>query len=61
MVRAGEEVEKYEGEQVHGGARQAFILRQAEDGAPVGDICRKAGVSQATFFSWRKKTYRRAV
>lgn len=36
-------------------ARKAFILRQAEDGVPIGDICRKAGISQATFYSWRKQ------
>lgn len=35
-------------------ARKAFILRQAEDGVPIGDICRKASISQATFYSWRK-------
>ena len=36
-------------------AQKAFILRQAEEGVPVGEICRKAGISQATFYSWRKK------
>jgi putative transposase len=33
----------------------AFILRQAEEGAPVGEVCRKAGISEATFYNWRKK------
>jgi len=36
-------------------AQKAFILRQAEDGVPLGDICRKAGINQATFYSWRKQ------
>lgn len=36
-------------------AQRAFILRQAEEGVPIGDVCRKAGISQATFYSWRKK------
>ena len=36
-------------------AQKAFILKQAEEGVPVGDTCRKAGISQATFYSWRKK------
>lgn len=36
-------------------AQKAFILKQADEGVPVGDICRKAGISQATFYSWRKK------
>lgn len=36
-------------------AQKTFILKQAEEGLPIGDICRKAGISQATFYSWRKK------
>jgi putative transposase len=31
-------------------AQKAFILRQRADGVPVADICRKAGISQATYF-----------
>jgi putative transposase len=33
----------------------AFILRQAEEGTPVGEVCRKAGISEATYYNWRKK------
>ena len=36
-------------------AQKAFILKQGQDGVPVAEICRKAGISQATYFSWRKK------
>ncbi|EAQ33524.1 transposase [Nitrobacter sp. Nb-311A] len=36
-------------------AQKAFILKQGSDGVPVADICRKAGISQATFFNWRRK------
>ncbi len=36
-------------------AQKAFILKQGTDGMPVADICRKAGISQATYFSWKKK------
>lgn len=36
-------------------AQKAFIIKQGEDGVPVSEICRKAGISQATFFNWRKK------
>lgn len=36
-------------------AQKAFVLRQAEDGVPVAEVCRKAGISQATFFNWKKK------
>jgi putative transposase len=31
-------------------AQIAFVLKQAEDGTPVGEVCRKAGVSDATFY-----------
>ncbi len=31
-------------------------LRQAEAGTVVGDICRKLGITEATFYRW-KKTY----
>jgi putative transposase len=31
------------------------ILRQAEGGMPVPDLCREHGISTATFYSWRAK------
>ena len=33
----------------------AYALRQAETGTPVTDICRKLGVSEQTFYRWKKK------
>ena len=36
-------------------AQKEFILKQGDDGVPVAEICRKAGISQATYFNWRKK------
>jgi putative transposase len=36
-------------------AQKAFILKQGADGMPVADLCRKAGISQATYFDWKKK------
>ena len=33
----------------------AFALRQAQTGTRVEQICRKSGVSQATFYNWKKK------
>ena len=36
-------------------AQKAFILKQGADGLPAADICRKAGISQATYFNWKKK------
>jgi putative transposase len=32
-------------------AQKAFILKQGSDGVPVTEICRKAGISQATYFN----------
>ncbi|MCS4280731.1 putative transposase [Stenotrophomonas rhizophila] len=32
-----------------------FALKQAESGTTVEEICRKMGISQATFYAWRKK------
>ena len=36
-------------------AQKAFILKQGEEGTPVAEICSKAGISQATYFNWKKK------
>ncbi|ASY73592.1 putative transposase [Sinorhizobium fredii] len=36
-------------------AQIAFILRQAEEGTPIAEVCRKAGISDATFYNWRKR------
>lgn len=36
-------------------AQKAFILKQGEQGIPVAEICQKAGISQATYFNWKKK------
>jgi putative transposase len=35
--------------------QKAFIIRQGEEGTPVAEVCRKAGISQATYFNWKKK------
>lgn len=32
-----------------------FALKQAEAGTRIEEVCRKMGISQATFYSWRKK------
>lgn len=36
-------------------AQIAFVLKQAEDGMSVAEVCRKTGISEATFYAWRKK------
>jgi putative transposase len=33
----------------------AFCLRQVESGVPVEEACRKLGISQQTFYRWKKK------
>lgn len=33
----------------------AYILKQADDGTSVEEVCRKAGISQQTYYRWRKK------
>jgi len=36
-------------------AQFAFVLKQADEGTSVAEVCRKAGISEATFYVWRKK------
>ena len=33
----------------------AFVLRQVEEGTPVAEVCRKAGIGEATYYNWRKR------
>lgn len=33
----------------------AFTLRQAETDTPVPELCRKIGISEQTFYRWKKK------
>ena len=30
------------------------VLKQAETGSPVGDLCRHVGISEQTFYRWKK-------
>lgn len=39
---------KFTGEQI------AFALRLAEVGTPVAEVCRKMGVSEATYYRWKQ-------
>ena len=36
-------------------AQIAFALRQAESGTTVAEIVRKMGISEVTFYRWKKK------
>ena len=33
----------------------AFALRQAEGGAPVGEVCWKVSISEQTYYRWKRK------
>ena len=33
----------------------AYALRQVEAGAPVAELCRKLGISEPTFYTWKKR------
>jgi putative transposase len=33
----------------------AYALREVESGRPPADVCRQMGVSEATFYVWKKK------
>ena len=35
--------------------QKAFALRQAESGVPTEEITRKMGISEATFYRWKRK------
>jgi putative transposase len=32
-----------------------YAIRQADAGTPVSALCRQLGVSDATFYAWKKK------
>jgi putative transposase len=32
-----------------------FALKQAETGVPVAEVCRKMGISEPTFYNWKRK------
>ncbi|WP_156143930.1 transposase [Sphingomonas taxi] len=36
-------------------AQIAFVLKKAEDGTGVGEVCRKTEISGVTFYVWHKK------
>ena len=32
-----------------------FALKQGDAGQPIADVCRQMGISEATFYVWKKK------
>jgi putative transposase len=36
-------------------AQMAVALKQAKTGTKIDEICRKMGISDATFYKWRQK------
>ena len=39
----------------YSGAQIVYALRQVESGSAAVEICRKLGVSEQTFYRWKKK------
>ena len=39
----------------YGDEQIAYALRQAESGTAVADVCRRLGISEATFYVWKKR------
>jgi len=38
-------------------AQIAFAIIQSETGTRVEEVCRKTGISEATFYNWKKKMH----
>lgn len=36
-------------------AQIVFAIKQSETGVSVEEVCRKLGISQATFYNWKKR------
>jgi putative transposase len=36
-------------------AQIVFAIKQSETGVAVTEVCRKMGISEATFYNWKKK------
>lgn len=36
-------------------AQIVFAIKQSDNGVPISEICRKMGISEATFYNWKKK------
>ena len=53
IVRTRKEVRRADGTYVRFDQNAAVLIK--EDGTPIGEVCRKAGISDATFYNWRKK------
>jgi putative transposase len=39
----------------HSEEQIVYALRQGESGTPVKEICRQMGVSEATYYTWKKR------
>ena len=39
----------------HNQEKIIYVLKQAEAGVQIREICREHGISEATFYSWKKK------
>ncbi|MBL4889637.1 MAG: transposase, partial [Candidatus Lindowbacteria bacterium] len=39
----------------HTGEQIAYAIREAQSGTPVAEITRKRGITEQTFYRWKKK------
>jgi len=39
----------------------ALALRQVDAGVPVNELCRKLGISEPTFYAWKKTERKRSA
>lgn len=35
--------------------QKAYVVERGKEGVPVAELCREAGISQATYFNWKNK------
>ena len=40
----------------YGPEQITFALHQAESGVPSAEVCRKMGISEQTFYRWKKRS-----
>jgi putative transposase len=38
-----------------------YTVRQAESGTPVAEVCRKVGITEQTFYKWKRPSFLASV
>jgi len=55
VVKLWRKEQKFMKKSTYSAEQVAFALRQAESGTTVPEVCRKMGISEQTFYRWKKK------